>query len=330
MSKFQVAVTDFIREPLTIEREVLGDIAEVVALDATSNRDLDSRVHSVDGLLLFHFVSIQRELMEQMPNLRVVGRCGAGYDNVDIHYARSRNIAVTNVPDYGTEDVADAAIAMVLGLARGIHRMSHLCQKGTNNWSYELAVPLRRIRGRRFGIVGLGRIGTAVALRAKSLGYEVAFFDPYAQDGSDKAIGVLRHDSLEELLRTSNVVTCHCLLSDETRHLIDSEAVSQMPPDSILVNTSRGGVVDPLAVLAGLESGQLLGAGIDVLEQEPPDSEHPLIQAWRNPEHPAHTRLILTPHAAFYSEEGLADMRRKGAQNVRQILLGELCRNVVN
>lgn len=330
MSDFHAIVTDFIYEPLDIEREVLGDIAEVTALGAMSNADLDDRVFQAHALLVFHFVSILEETMRRMPNLKVVARCGAGFDNIDIRYARSHGIAVTNVPDYGTEDVADAALAMILSIARGTHRMSHICQRGTDNWSYELAIPLNRIRGQTLGIIGAGRIGTATALRAKALGFDVVFYDPYVCDGTDKALGIRRASSLEELLRQSRVVTCHCLLSEETRHIINCDTIELMPAGSILVNTARGAVVDPMAVLQGIESGRLMGAGIDVLELEPPDEQHPLIQAWRNPDHPAHDRLILTPHAAFYSEEGLADMRRKGSENVRRILLGEPSRNVVS
>jgi D-3-phosphoglycerate dehydrogenase/C-terminal binding protein len=176
----------------------------------------------------------------------------------------------------------------------------------------------------------LGRIGTAAALRAKALGFQVIFYDPYVANGVDKALGIGRTESLGQLLSSSNVVSCHCLLSDETRHIIDAESIGLMPRGSLLINTARGGVVEPMAILKGLESGQLMGAGIDVLEQEPPSDDHPLLRAWRDPLHPAHERLILTPHAAFYSEEGLADMRRKGAENVRRVLLGEPCRNIVN
>lgn len=330
MHKFKVVVTDFIHEPLEIEREVLGDIADVVSAGATCNEDLDGQVEDAHALMVYHFVSIRESLMKRMPNLKVVARSGAGYDNIDIAYARSVGVDVTNVPDYGTEDVADSAIALTLSLARGTHRMSHICQKGTDNWCYELVIPLKRIRGQTFGILGAGRIGTAVALRAKALGFDVIFYDPYAPDGTDKALGIRRVESVDALLEQSNVVSCHCLLSDETHHVIHCDNIERMRPGSILINTSRGGVIDPLAILKGIEDGRLMGAGIDVLEQEPPDPEHPLIQAWRDPNHPAHERLILTPHAAFYSEEGLGDMRRKGAQNVRRMLLGEPCRNVIN
>ncbi len=326
----QVIVTDFISEPLDVERNILEGLAEVVALGALSPAELDHRIEQATALLVYHFVHVGRDAIERMPNLKLIVRCGAGYDNVDVRFARSLGIDVANVPDYGTEDVADAAMALVLSLARGTHLLNSLCQKSTTSWTYELAIPLHRIRDRKFGIIGAGRIGTAAALRAKALGYDVVFYDPYVRDGHDKSIGIRRAQTLEELLAQSHVLSCHCLLSPETRHIVNRDTVELLPMGSILVNTARGAVVDPMAVLQGLENGRLAGAGIDVLEQEPPRDDHPLIVAWRNPDHPAHQRLILTPHSAFYSQEGLMDMRQKGASNVRRMLLGEAPRNVVN
>jgi D-3-phosphoglycerate dehydrogenase/C-terminal binding protein len=327
---FHVVVTDFIHEPLTIEREILGDIATVSALSATSTADLEQRLEDADALLVYHFVSVGKEAIAKLNRCKLIVRCGAGFDNVDHTFARQRGIDVANVPDYGTEDVADAAIALTLSLARGTHLLNHRCQRGTDDWTYQLAIPLHRIRGRTFGIVGLGRIGTATALRAKALGYQVYFYDPYVVDGTDKALGLNRCSSLEALLSISHVVSCHCLLSPETRHIIHRDNIDLLPHGSLLINTARGAVVQPEAVLYGLESGRLAGAGIDVLDQEPPDSDYPLVRAWRDPTHPAHDRLILTPHAAFYSQEGLEDMRRKGCENVRRALLGQPPRNVIN
>ncbi|HYF34686.1 MAG TPA: NAD(P)-dependent oxidoreductase, partial [Prosthecobacter sp.] len=185
-------------------------------------------------------------------------------------------------------------------------------------------------RGRTFGCVGMGRIGTAAALRAKALGMEVVYFDPYAPQGRDKSLGIRAVHSLEELLASSQVLSVHCPLSPETQHLIDDAALAQLPRGALLINTARGGVVDVMAVIRALESGQLTGAGIDVLETEPPSPDNPILQAWRDPTHPAHDRLILNPHSAFYTEEGLADMRIKSSENARRVLLGLEPWNVVN
>jgi D-3-phosphoglycerate dehydrogenase/C-terminal binding protein len=159
---------------------------------------------------------------------------------------------------------------------------------------------------------------------------DVAFYDPYKPDGYDKALGVRRVESLPELLSQAFVLSCHCPLTPETRNLIDAAAIEQMPRGSFLINTARGGIVDVAAIPPAIASARLAGAGIDVLPQEPPPDDHPLLVAWRNPKHPAHCRVILNAHNAFYSVEGLRDMRVKGAEACRRLLLGQPLRNVVN
>jgi D-3-phosphoglycerate dehydrogenase/C-terminal binding protein len=159
---------------------------------------------------------------------------------------------------------------------------------------------------------------------------DVAFYDPYRQDGFDKTLGIRRVESLEELFRQASVLSLHCPLTAETRHLVNADSLELLPRGSYLVNTARGGVVDTAAIPAALASGRLAGAAIDVLVQEPPAADDPLLVAWRDRDHPAYERLIVNPHAAFYSEEGLLDMRTKGSDACRRVLLGLPLRNVVN
>jgi D-3-phosphoglycerate dehydrogenase/C-terminal binding protein len=256
-------------------------------------------------------------------------RCGVGFDNVDHAFARERAIPVANVPDYGTEEVADTAIGMALALARGITLLNSRLRASQGPWSHIQTAPLQRLRGRVFGVVGLGRIGTAAALRAKALGLDVAFYDPYKPDGYDKALGIRRVETLEELLAESHVLSLHCPLSPETRRMVDAAALARMPKGSFLINTARGDIVDTAAVAPAIASGQLAGAAIDVLPEEPPVND-PLVRAWRDPSHPAHDRVLINPHSAFYSEEGLLDMRVKGAEACRRALLGLPVRTVVN
>ena len=182
---FKVVVTDFITEPLDIEREILGEVAEVVALGANTEADFKNSLRQADAIMVYHFVSIGRATIEQLDRCKLIVRCGAGFDNVDYAFARERGIPVANVPDYGTEDVADTALGLVLSLARGTHLYNQLCQRGTDSWTYTLAAPLRRIRGRVFGVIGVGRIGTATALRAK------AFSGPGRVLGGEGAVGLL-------------------------------------------------------------------------------------------------------------------------------------------
>ena len=326
----KVVITDLIVEPLDVERSVLGDLADVTALDAMCEADLHGRIEDADAIMVYHYFRLTADSIRRLRNCRVIVRPGVGYDGIDIAAARERGIPVCNVPDYGTEEVADSAIGMAISLARGTHFLNSRLRRGIGDWNVDQATPISRLRGRRFGIVGCGRIGTAAALRAKSFGLEVAFFDPYLSDGIDKALGITRVESLHELLSTSHIVSLHCPLTAETRGMIGQAEIASMPRGSFLVNTARGGIVDTDAVVAALETGHLAGAGIDVLEQEPPPSDSSVIAAWRNPDHPAHDRLLLNPHTAFYCEEGSEEFRSKGTQEVLRALTGEPLRNVVN
>jgi C-terminal binding protein len=326
----KVIVTDFIAEPLDYERRHLEGLAEVVALNAFSEEDLIGRIEEAEAIMLYHFVSLTTRTIERLKHCKLIVRCGVGFDNVDVRAARERGITVANVPDYGTEDVADSAIGMILALTRGVHYLNSRLQHGKGPWIYTQVQPLHRLRGRVFGVVGIGRIGTATALRAKALGMDVVYYDPLAPQGRDKSLGVRSVETLDELLTQAHVVSTHCPLTPDTKHLINRETIARMQPGSFVVNTARGAVVDVLAVLEAITSGHLRGAAIDVLETEPPPDDHPLIKAWRDPGHPAHDRIILNPHSAFYSEEGLLDMRIKGSQNCRRVLLGQTPYNIVN
>lgn len=329
-SKFSVVVTDFVGEPLDVERRILGDLAEVTPLNALVESDMLGRIERADAVMVYHFLKVTEATIARLERCKVIIRCGAGFDNVDGAACRARGITLCNVPDYGSEEVADSALAMALSLMRGVHFLNSRLRRGHGAWTYEQFKPVHRLRGRVFGIVGVGRIGTAAALRAKAFGFDVVFYDPHVPDGREKALGVRRVETLEELLLQSDVISLHCPLTVETHHLMNRDTIAKMQPGAFLVNTARGAVVDPLAALEAVAAGHLWGVGLDVLEQEPPDSEHPLIAAWRNPAHPAHDRIIINPHAAFYCEQGLTDMRVKGSQNVRRVLLGGTPRNVVN
>ena len=328
--KSKIVITDFISEPLDHERRILGDLADVTALNAFHEDELTGRIEDADVIVLYHQLAITRKTIERLDKCRLIIRGGVGFDNVDRVAARERGIAVCNVPDYGTEDVADSAIGMTIALARGIHFLNSRLRRGEGAWHYSHAAPLWRLRGRTFGIVGIGRIGTAAALRAKALGMNVMFHDPHVPQGRDKSLGITAAASLEELLTHSHVLSLHCPLTDETAHLINRHTLALLPPGAILINTARGGIADPLAVLHAIEHGHLSAAGLDVLESEPPDENDPLIKAWRDPHHPAHDRLILNPHSAFYTEEGLTDMRIKSSENARRVLMGLPPWNVVN
>ncbi|MCX7826651.1 MAG: C-terminal binding protein, partial [Verrucomicrobiae bacterium] len=275
--RFKVVVTDFIADALEPERKALGDIAEVTALDARHEDELAGHVEDADALMVYHNISVTRKTIERLARCKLINRCGVGFDNVDWRFARERGIPVTHVPDYGTEDVADTALAMMLALARGTHFLNSRLRAGIGPWLYTQAAPLRRLRGCVFGIVGMGRIGTATALRAKAFGMDVVFYDPYVPDGRDKSVGVRRALEFDDLLREAHVLSMHCPLTDETRGMINAAAIAKLPRGAYLVNTARGAIVDTAAVADAIASGQLGGAGLDVLPAEPPPDNDPLI-----------------------------------------------------
>jgi D-3-phosphoglycerate dehydrogenase/C-terminal binding protein len=325
-----VVVTDFLRDEMEPERRILGDLAQVTAMGAIDEKELVGHVEQADALIVYHEIIITRATIERLEHCRLIVRGGVGVDNVDREFARARGITVANVPDYGSEEVADMALAMMMTLVRGVHVMNSRLRASVGPWSYQQVVPLARLRGSVLGVIGLGRIGTAMVLRGKSLGMDVVFYDPYKPDGYDKSLGIRRVETLDELLGQSMVVTLHCPATEETHHMLDAAAIAKMPRGSYLINTARGAIVDTAAVPEAIASGHLYGAALDVLEHEPPAADDPLLAIWRDPSHPAHHRLIVTPHAAFYSEQGLMDIRQKTSEACRRAILGLPLRNVVN
>jgi phosphoglycerate dehydrogenase-like enzyme len=316
--RLRVLIADFLDEH-DVESPILGDVAELELARATGEEQLRERLPHADALILYHDIPMLTDA-----SLAVAGRCrgivraGVGFNNVDLEAAGERGIVVCNVPDYGTEEVADHAIMMLLALARGLKASDESMRRG--EWEYRSAGPAPRLRGKVLGIVGCGRIGTATALRAKAFGLDVVFYDPLLPDGVDKALGIRRAYRLEDLLAESRFLSLHCYLSPATHHMIDAAALARLPRGAYLINTARGPVVEQEALIAALDSGHLAGAGIDVFEREPLDEP-------RLRDHPA---VLLTPHSAFYSAEGFVELRRKTALEVRRLLLGEPPRNPVN
>jgi phosphoglycerate dehydrogenase-like enzyme len=315
-----------------IERETLGHLADVaVHHELTAERIAGEDWARADALIVYYGVPIDRSLVERLDSCRILVRAGVGYDHIDIAACAARGIPVCNVPDYGTTEVADHAIALTLALARGlVSYHARLLADPHAGWHWSGAPLVRRLRGGTFGIVGLGRIGTATSRRARALDMEVCFYDPYLADGAELAHGYRRYDSLEGLLAASDVVSLHCPLTPDNRNMIDEAALRAIKPGAFLINTARGGLVDLGALEAALRDGQLGGAGLDVLPGEPPDPEHPLLQAFRRREPGLDGRLLLTPHVAWFSAAARADLRRKSAETVRDFMLAGRLRNCVN
>jgi phosphoglycerate dehydrogenase-like enzyme len=323
MMKPIVAIIDWQSSPhgdaeSTVEREVIGELGEVRRYLATETGQFPDEAFAANVHLVWHNTPYPAATIARLTDCRAIIRNGVGVDSIDLAAAAKRGIPVCNVPDYGTEEVADHALALTLALCRQILPLDGEAKKLL--WHIPVAERMRRLRALQFGIVGLGRIGTAAALRAKAFNFRVAFHDPYRPAGTEKSIGITRAGSLEELLRASDVVSVHCPLTSETHHLIAEREIALMPRGSFLVNTARGAIVKKTAVLAALRSGHLGGAGLDVIEDEP----------LRSAEEAATPNLIATCHAAFCSVEAKLEMRRSSARIAAQVLRGEKPDNRVN
>lgn len=325
--KFKVPITDYVAPPPLYEERVLGDLAEIPCLEESNEARLAGRIEDADALIVFHTIRISADAIGRLRKCRAIVRCGVGYDNVDLAAAGARGIYVCNVPDYGTDEVADHALALMLALARGLPATERGLRKSLAPWNFLAASPLRRLAGATLGIVGLGRIGTAAALRAKSFRMNVAACDPYLPDGYDKALGVTLLP-LDELVATSDIVSVHTPLTPETTRIIGAPQLAGMKSHALLINTARGKCVDTRAVAEALAAGKIGGAALDVLPEEPPQKDDPLVRLWQQDDPPVN--LILTPHNAFYTEQSREEMRLKAAREIRRVLLGEKPRNPVN
>jgi D-3-phosphoglycerate dehydrogenase len=262
----------------------------------------------VVGLLVWNPVTASD--MNRLPALQVIATCSVGFDHIDAETAAKRGIWVCNVPDYCIEEMADSTLALLLALLRGVVALDRSVRSG--DWDDHAAGPLPRLRGTRLGIIGFGRIGRAVAARALAVGMEVWAADPVIAAGEMTSAGVTPA-APDDLLRSCAAVTLHMPLTKETKRMIGGRELALMPEGAFLVNTARAGLVDSAALMIALESGHLGGAALDVLDVEPPTGEQPA---------PVHPRLIVTPHAAWYSPRSEQEVYRRAALAVRALLEG--------
>jgi D-3-phosphoglycerate dehydrogenase len=299
----KVLIADFNYPDVELERGILEEAGlELITAQCRTEDDVIEAGQGVSALLT-QYARITARVFDALPELRMVGRYGVGYDIVDVEAARERGVWVANVPDYGTEEVAVHALSMALALLRHLPLYDRDVREG--RWHPASTGPLRRLRILTLGVVGLGRIGGTFARRASLWFGKTLGCDPYLEEDAWPE-GVLQA-TLEEVFSESLVVSLHPPLTEETRDFVDRDLLGRMPEGSFLVNTARGGLVVIDDLLWALEEGPLAGAALDVLPQEPPPPDHPLL---RNP------NVILTPHAAFYSVEAEEEVRRKSAQNV--------------
>ena len=315
MAKYRVLLTDYAWPNLDVERVILAEYdAELVVAPATDTATLVALAPEADAIMT-NWVDVRAPVIDAATKCRIIARLGIGLDCIDVWRATERGIPVTNVPDYCFTEVAEHTLALLLALARKLH----IFQADARAGRYDLAagLPLWRIEGQTLGIVGMGGIGRRVAEKAAAFGLKLV-----AKSRSHRHTPPhVRRAPLDELLAESDFVSLHVPLTEHTRRMIGAAELARMKPTAFLINTSRGGLVDHDALAAALAADRLAGAALDVHDPEPPDLSLPL---YRDP------RVIVTPHAAFYSEESVAELRRRAARQVGVRLAGGVPENVVN
>jgi C-terminal binding protein len=283
----------------------------------------------VDGLMIMRY-AVSAEDIDRFPRLRAIVRMGVGYDRIARPAAAARNILVCNVPDYGTTEVADHAMALALSLRRGVILYHERQRRSPPAWGPVKGELIRRLGVQTFGIIGLGRIGTAVALRARAFGFRVMFYDPHLPNGAELALGIDRAASLEDLLRQTDTLSIHTPLTLETRGMLGHAQLGLLPNGAVVINTARGPIIELDALYALLRDGHIAAAGLDVLPVEPPVEPVPeLLRAYRAREPWLEGRLVVTPHAAWFTPESEHDTRIKSAETMRAALLTNRPQNVI-
>lgn len=301
----------------TIEMPILKDVATVAFCDATSITEIHEKVlDEAVGALMWHTIQLTREDLKRFKSLKVIVRIGSGVDNIDIKSAADLGIVVCNVPGYGVEEVADTTLCLILNLYRRTFWLANMVLNEnkrffTSEQVRDAANGCARIRGDTLGIVGLGRVGTAVALRAKAFGFNVIFYDPYIADGVEKGLGITRVYTLSDLLFQSDCVSLHCSLNEHNQFIIGHMTIKQMRPGAFLVNTARGGLIEENALAEALRLGRIRAAALDVVSSDVTSVESPLKDL---------PNLIVTPHSAWYSEASSAELREMAATEVKRAL----------
>lgn len=328
--KWTVGVTHLIRPPFDAEQQAFFNKADIIYFDTRDENQFDkSDLEKLDAFLVWT-PSIGIQTIKHLKKCKILVRYGVGYDKISLNILSENNIAFSNNPEYGPEDVADTAMALLLALQRRIVEHDNRSRNYDVTWQENHLAPVKHSKNMTLGIVGLGRIGTSMSLRLKAFGYRVIGYDPYISNGMFRAIGIERAESLSGLSDQIDALSMHCPLTDETRGMINNEFLAQVKPGLIFINTARGPLVSDLDVIeSNLRSGQLSAVGLDVLPVEPPNN-HSLIRAWREHADWLTGRLLITPHNAFYSDHSMHECRLNAAQTAKLFLENSIHRNSVS
>ena len=317
-NNWKVLITDYAWPSIEPERQVLAEIgAELIAAETGDEAELLPLAPTMDGILTC-WKPVRAPVIAAAEKCQIIGRCGIGLDNIDVEAATEHGIIVTNVPAYCIDEVSDHAMGLLLACARKISRFDQAVKKGT--WEQNIGPAMRRIRGKTLGVVGFGRIARSIVPKAKAFGLTINVCSPRTDSELIQACGAQKV-SFSELLATSDFITIHAPLTPETQGMFSDAEFRAMKPTTYLINTARGGIIDTAALTTALRTAEIAGAGVDVLEVEPPEQNEELLTL---------DNVIVTPHAAFISEESILDLEVAAATCIAEVLTGKLPKSVVN
>ncbi len=317
-NNWKILITDYAWPSIEPERQVLAEIgAELIAAETGDELELLTLAPMMDGILTC-WKPVREPVIAAAEKCQIIGRCGIGLDNIDVEAATEHGIVVTNVPAYCIDEVSDHAMGLLLACARKVSRFNRATRDGI--WEQNIGPAMYRLRGKTLGVVGFGRIARSIVPKAKGFGLTVNVCSPRTDSALIQEHGAQKV-SFPELLTTSDFITIHTPLTPETRYMFSYAEFRAMKPTAYLINTARGGIVDTTALTTALRNAEIAGAGLDVLETEPPEENEELLTL---------ENAIVTPHAAFISEESILDLEVAAATCVAEVLTGKLPESVVN
>ena len=310
MARYKVVMTDDRHKTYEEEKEVLKSIgADLVIANCTNVQEVIKNCKDADGIMV-NLAPMPAEVINQLERCKVISRYGVGYDNVDVAACTQKGIYLANVPDYCAEEVSDQALALLMACARKVARRDAQVRAG--QWNIGKSDPIYRIAGKTFAFLGFGMIARCLYRKIKGFGFSrILIFDPYVDAETIRSMGAEKVD-WEEALKNADYISVHMPLNDKTRGIINASAFRMMKSTAILINTSRGPVIDEKALIEALEKKQINSAGLDVHCKEPLDKDNPLMKI---------ENCVLTDHAGWYSEEAMSELKRKVAENVKDVLL---------
>lgn len=319
MPKYKIVISDYQYESIEPQREVIRQFpdAQLLPLQCKTEEDV-LRLAADADIIINQYAPMTARVIQGLKHCKAIIRYGIGVDSVDLDAASEKGIYVCNVPDYGVDETSNHTIALILAMARKLPVIMADVKRG--GWGLECGKPMHRFAGSTLGLIGLGRIASAIAEKMKPFHLNVIAYDPYISDAHAASLGVTRTD-FKTLCRTSDYISIHCPATPDNYHLINDAAFRLMKPTAYLINAARGSIVDEQALISALQNGRIAGAALDVLEKEPVDRQSPLLTM---------DQVILTSHFGGYSEEAIETLQRKAAQEAVNILSGNPPFHAVN